>query len=309
MDNCAVSSSSPYDVLIYSGRRRDAVAHSSIRSSFDQQPSFGTTRNSKKGLRSLRFRPSPIKEVKSFQSKPPQSIPNSSRSSKTSKTSTATHSDGDGDADTDAGTYANTDTEGTWTAASTPESQRGFIDLEAGCGTWPEQIRPVPFWRRARGQLFRSRVESKIRHPESCRDVGYQVRPGFPLLKLFCWIALFFIYQLVLRIVLDEGVCNSSDWHTGNGEVLDSIVAWGTAVLAGSAAFLIGQGYFGLRATRERMERVRQTAATLAYAFIKAMSVPGGGHSQGELPLTVYECLALLTAYPVALLHQRSTTA
>ncbi|GJN71111.1 hypothetical protein PLICBS_005173 [Purpureocillium lilacinum] len=61
----------------------------------------------------------------------------------------------------------------------------------------------------------------------------------------------------------------------------------------------------GTRAARERMERVRQTSVTLAYSFLKTATTDCAiGHDKDQLQVVIYECLCLLTAYPVALLEQ-----
>lgn len=43
-----------------------------------------------------------------------------------------------------------------------------------------------------------------------------------------------------------------------------------------------------MRAARERMERVRQTAVTLAYSFLKTTSADmGGGHDKDALQVLI----------------------
>ncbi|KAM3513511.1 hypothetical protein MY11210_002798 [Beauveria gryllotalpidicola] len=196
--------------------------------------------------RSCLFCPPPIKKQRKASSKP--SLSTSSRS----------RSRGSG---TDSDTDVDTDYDESWFSTSAPD---GFIDLEAGCGTWPDHPRNVPLWRRARAKMFRSKVKSKIEYPEDCSEIGYQVYRGAPLLKLGVWITVFFFYALAIRNVAPRLglVSDSQATESGGGyDMLDCIMAWTGAIVAAAAAFLVGQGYFG-------------------------------------------ECLALLTAYPVALLHQ-----
>ncbi|KPM37840.1 hypothetical protein AK830_g8744 [Neonectria ditissima] len=73
------------------------------------------------------------------------------------------------------------------------------------------------------------------------------------------------------------------------------------------SCFILAQGHFIMRATRERIERVRQTAITMTYSLLKTTTTNTmHGYDSDELQLVIYECLALTTAYPVALLHQMS---
>ncbi|KJZ77230.1 hypothetical protein HIM_03551 [Hirsutella minnesotensis 3608] len=98
----------------------------------------------------------------------------------------------------------------------------------------------------------------------------------------------------------------SEDENTGGPNRPDGFaISWAEAIVTTGACFLLAQGYYGIRAARERMERVKQTAVTLAYAFTKT-TIPNSehGHDKEDLQLLIYECLALLTAYPVALLEQ-----
>ncbi|PHH84515.1 hypothetical protein CDD83_1824 [Cordyceps sp. RAO-2017] len=81
-------------------------------------------------------------------------------------------------------------------------------------------------------------------------------------------------------------------------------VIWAETLITTGACFLLAQGFFGVRAARERMERVRHTATNLAYSFLKATKATTDTvHGREQLELLVYECLALLTAFPIALLE------
>ncbi|KAM3456318.1 hypothetical protein NHJ6243_008237 [Beauveria neobassiana] len=150
--------------------------------------------------------------------------------------------------------------------------------------------RNIPLWRRLKKRMFRSKLKSKIAYPENRSEIGYQVKRGSPLLKLGVWMLAFFLYVMSIRIiVVRHGFdCEVKETELGRDYgFLDSLVGWTFCVVAAGATFLVGQGYFGLRATRDIMERVQHSATTLAYVLLKTS-----------------ECLALLTAYPVALLHK-----
>ncbi|KAG8354704.1 hypothetical protein FVEN_g7392 [Fusarium venenatum] len=83
------------------------------------------------------------------------------------------------------------------------------------------------------------------------------------------------------------------------------------------SAFSMAQGLITLRGARVGMERVGHTATTIATALLKSTQIvdpqkakdPMIGQSeyvnhQKLLQRRVFKCLALLTAYPVCLLHQ-----
>ncbi|QUC16620.1 uncharacterized protein UV8b_00861 [Ustilaginoidea virens] len=185
------------------------------------------------------------------------------------------------------------------------------LDLEAGCVSWTSNhdgrlLSWLP------SALFGSRIEEKLRNPGSCDSIGYSVKPGsagysfawrFAAFFMFCYFISAYHERLGLQCgQLRFDVTQKQTRPSGDKSMT---LLWSEAIITTGAAFLLTQGYFGIRSTRERMERVRQTAVTLAYSFIKTTSTNSPpGLPKDELQLIIYECLALLTAFPVALLYQ-----
>ncbi|KAF4995644.1 hypothetical protein FDECE_12739 [Fusarium decemcellulare] len=75
---------------------------------------------------------------------------------------------------------------------------------------------------------------------------------------------------------------------------LETIVAFGGTVF-------VTQGLICLRSSRERLERVAHTAINVAVSILKG-TLPVTERT--KLQLRIFEFLALVTAYPVCLLHQ-----
>ncbi|PHH70688.1 hypothetical protein CDD82_6972 [Ophiocordyceps australis] len=183
-------------------------------------------------------------------------------------------------------------------------------DIEAGCDPWSygRDGRPLAWlpW-----SLFGSKIDAKLRNPASCDDINYDWRqPGFMLgfIRRFTG---FFIYCWILSMTHGKlerwGIqCHGPGVLNGRDQDQNALaLTWAQAVITTAVCFLLAQAYTGVKAAREGMERVKQTTVTLAYSFLKTMlTEPGVGHDKDELQRMIYECLALLTAYPVALLEQ-----
>ncbi|EGX97083.1 hypothetical protein CCM_01742 [Cordyceps militaris CM01] len=187
---------------------------------------------------------------------------------------------------------------------STPNDPypNGFIDLEAGCDRHPERpTRLVPSWRHIRDKVLASELKAWCQHPET---INYGHCRRMSLVQFSAWLVFFFVYQLCLGPFADTFGFQCSSTGTMSNAVLETMSTWVSVALAAATAFLLGQGYTAVRLAMEKMENIRECIITLAYALIKTIGVPDGGHSPDELQLTVYECLALLVAYPVALIHQ-----
>ncbi|PHH63189.1 hypothetical protein CDD81_6240 [Ophiocordyceps australis] len=195
-------------------------------------------------------------------------------------------------------------------------------DIEAGCDPWSYGRDGRAFtwlpW-----SMFGSRIDRKIRNPAACDYINYDWRaPGYLVgfirrfvgFFIYCWIV-----SLMHRKLESYGIkCDPTSMALppdadkdvpaqGEDDTRQDSLAyiWAQTVVTTGACFLLAQGYYGVRAARERMERVKQTTVTLAYSFLKTMlTEPGVGHGKDELQRMIYECLALLTAYPVALLEQ-----
>ncbi|RSL73840.1 hypothetical protein CEP54_000186 [Fusarium duplospermum] len=74
-----------------------------------------------------------------------------------------------------------------------------------------------------------------------------------------------------------------------------------TVAMAGSA-FALGQGLSNARASRERTERISHTGTTIASMMLKGAK-PGEMRRE-DLQLHIFNCLALITAYPVCVLNR-----
>ncbi|POR31561.1 Uncharacterized protein TPAR_08246 [Tolypocladium paradoxum] len=165
--------------------------------------------------------------------------------------------------------------------------------------------------------MFGSKLEHKARDPAACDSIGYDMRPQGPAAGFVGRFFLFFVYCFFLslchrkleRVGLHCRTGSPSrplhDGAQNEDKNVSLAMLWAETLVTTGVCFLLAQGYYGVRAARERMERVRQTIITLAYSFIKTTTTDSGiGHGRQELQVLIYECLALLTAYPVALLEQ-----
>ncbi|ODA79057.1 hypothetical protein RJ55_04648 [Drechmeria coniospora] len=180
------------------------------------------------------------------------------------------------------------------------------VDMEPGFSSWADVVdgKPTPWfpW-----TCFGSRLEHKIRDPGAASSIRYSVRPKLPLLVCFLYFAGFFAYCLListfLRTLQNLGFDCTPTTTTlpRNGRNSTVAIVWAETLVVTGVCFLLAQGYYGVRASRERMERVRQNTMTLAYSFLKSLRP---SNNALQLQLEIYECLALLTAYPVALLAQ-----
>ncbi|KAM4064504.1 hypothetical protein HRG_005131 [Hirsutella rhossiliensis] len=201
-----------------------------------------------------------------------------------------------------------------------PTWQQDALAFETGtgCGPWTygADNRPFPWlpW-----TLFGSNLEHKARNPAACDAIGYQIRPPsliYAFLRRFlgffmlCFLISLFHRQLESKGLYCRGAVGRPEPRMDDSfrkpEVDNTLVKlWAETLITTGACFLLAQGLYGVRAARERMERVRQTAVTLAYSFTKTTAATSEmGRNKEEMQLLIYECLALLTAYPVALLEQ-----
>lgn len=189
-------------------------------------------------------------------------------------------------------------------------------DLEEGGPSWAFHARP----KRSKNIihfLFGSRIDRKIRNPGNCSSIGYKIQ-NRSLTTSFLWRLIPFIIMCLIislfhtRLGLKcggelpglDGVPNKA--KPPNRRALKSrYVVFAEGLVAALGCFVLAQGHFSLRATRERMERVKQTAITMTYSLLKTTTTNNAtGYDNSELQLVVYECLALTVAYPVALLQQ-----
>ncbi|CEJ92927.1 hypothetical protein VHEMI08554 [[Torrubiella] hemipterigena] len=186
--------------------------------------------------------------------------------------------------------------------------QQDMDDLEPGIPEWlPSQHRlgrssfAAPF--------FASSIEKKAQNPAACGAVAYDIRIKYVMPRFLCRLIGFMLYCCLLANFYQHLGLPCNDRRVARGQkehAIDTksiLLMWSETMVTMAVCFLIGQGFYGLRHLRERMERVRQTAITVAYAFLKT-TIRRRRCLDDELELKIFECLALLTAYPVALYHQ-----
>lgn len=198
----------------------------------------------------------------------------------------------------------------------------GSIDIEAACNPWSriaDDRRP----RWPRWSLFGSNLEYQVRNPTARGAISFNIRHAYALPGFLLRWLLFAVYCLLIAFnyerfaflrwfessVVERGSHESGPALIKNARPENSMMlVWAETLLGTGACFLLAQGYFGwvaktssssrnepqndriyrMRATRERMERVRQTAVTLAYSFLKTTNADSQlGHTNQELQLVI----------------------
>ncbi|KAI8656039.1 hypothetical protein NCS55_01258100 [Fusarium keratoplasticum] len=153
------------------------------------------------------------------------------------------------------------------------------------------------------------RIEKKIGNPWSCRRINYNIHK---LSNLTGWCLRFFLtilWCIFIGLLHDRlpficGPSASTIEEAAAARFLfqqqifrPNIILFFEALAAGGGSFAMTQGFISLRASRERMERVAHTATTVAAAVLK--SAKPGDMRREDLQLNVFNCLALVTAYPL----------
>ncbi|KAF4979725.1 hypothetical protein FZEAL_4120 [Fusarium zealandicum] len=164
------------------------------------------------------------------------------------------------------------------------------------------------------------RIEKKIRDLESCQpmihkpSISYRIRKSSPFYLWCFWFLAMSLYTVAVAAFRDRFrfTCGaqastleamaSAKKDRYRDMVQPETLLYFETVIAGGGAFILAQGFFSSRAARERMERVGHTAVTVATSLLKGTRFGIDGPEQ--LQFRVYHCLALLTAYPVCLVHQ-----
>ncbi|KAH6889719.1 hypothetical protein B0T10DRAFT_571779 [Thelonectria olida] len=203
------------------------------------------------------------------------------------------------------------------------------VDLEAGRKSWHNGHKyTTRGWRRIQELFLGSKLDRKIRNPRSCRDIGYRIRHINPIWPFFSrWFGFIILSVLISmfhsRMGLTCGVIFEAGQDSAarlgfeapkpgsNGtaklgrQIPSRWLVFAQVFVGATVCFIMSQGIVGMRGARERIEYIRQTTSTLAYSLLKtARPNPGYGLGWRDLQVTIYECLALAVAYPVALLQE-----
>ncbi|PHH75848.1 hypothetical protein CDD80_2013 [Ophiocordyceps camponoti-rufipedis] len=152
--------------------------------------------------------------------------------------------------------------------------------------------------------IFGSEVERKARNPEARSASDFQLRPAGHRWWFLVRFFLFLLYCFGLRVFYpnlshilsarQEGQTYESEAKGARNAAM--AITWTETIVTSGVCLMVAQGFHGVRIAREHMERINSFTYMLAYAFLKSC---GGGTD-----FIVYECLALLAAYPVVLLHE-----
>ncbi|KAH7141236.1 hypothetical protein B0J13DRAFT_54509 [Dactylonectria estremocensis] len=195
-------------------------------------------------------------------------------------------------------------------------------DLEGGC---PFPVRPragevyPKRRRRLRHIMFGSRIDRKIQNPASCRSIGYNIHDRPYLFWFTCYFVLFVVECLLIhyfhaRVGLTCGVEGGSAYPPSvpqaarppmGRQTPSQFVVFGEVLSMAFITLLLMQGHMNFRGARERMEHIRHTATTMTDLLLRETTKNARfGTNDKDLQLVIYECLCLITAYPVALLQQ-----
>ncbi|RDA88854.1 hypothetical protein CP532_5526 [Ophiocordyceps camponoti-leonardi (nom. inval.)] len=181
-------------------------------------------------------------------------------------------------------------------------------------------------------RLFGSDAERKAFNPEARRPSDFAVCSKGQLVRFLSHFAIFLAYSLFLHVNYfrlreffaafdnepppDETRTPTATQSQNSDKPLDWLnISWAESLIGAGITFLLAQSFFGyvlpslpmpgpgadeelssLRSAREHMERINGHTFSLAYSFLKSC----GGGTQ---PI-IFECLALLAAYPVVLLQE-----
>ncbi|KAI9155095.1 hypothetical protein HJFPF1_07663 [Paramyrothecium foliicola] len=190
-----------------------------------------------------------------------------------------------------------------------PWSDEGF-ESEAGCGSW-EELRDYKIfpWFLPKRDWFRptllgSRLDRKAHDLLERRSIRYSVSRtsnlrGFivrwVLLYIYCMLIAFFHKPIGVKCETPHAVPPSS--KPPSTSQISVFAAWAATIVGAALFFMLTQGYYGLRSARERTERVKQTAVTLAYSFLKTTNADSVvGYTHEELQLIIY-CEPAVTKY------------
>ncbi|PFH61082.1 hypothetical protein XA68_18290 [Ophiocordyceps unilateralis] len=175
---------------------------------------------------------------------------------------------------------------------------------------------------------FGSESERKARNPEARRPSDFQIcrggQFGWFLLRFFLFLCWCFCLRYSSKTF--SGLWSRSLPHeTGEADSVQSddtkhahrgkktmSITWTESLITSGVCLMVAQGFHGyvprptpspaadgpgsVRIAREHMERISSFSFMLAYSFLKSC---GGGTE-----VIIYECLALLAAYPVVLLQE-----
>ncbi|KAJ3511607.1 hypothetical protein NM208_g15411 [Fusarium decemcellulare] len=163
----------------------------------------------------------------------------------------------------------------------------------------------------------KGRIRKKFEDPESCRWIAYNVRRTSPLCVWCCALVVMGIWTLICdstrpfyNVFCDAEqttpvpmgqMAAPKEEEEGRTIPLSQKIATLETIVGFGGALLVTQGLLCLRSSRERLERVAHTAINVAVSILKG-TLPMSDRT--KLQRRIFEFLALVTAYPVCLLHQ-----
>ncbi|KAF7560798.1 hypothetical protein G7046_g3352 [Stylonectria norvegica] len=174
-----------------------------------------------------------------------------------------------------------------------------------------QALRPLKIFRQT---MRKWKVNAILRNPDNHTSIKHKPYVGPFLLRLLG----FFVYVLLISMFhtplgVDCASENSSDDRLTDPveQGMQPLTPDGTTTpifqhlplfitLAGCV--IAAQGQYRACVLREKMVTIAQTTQELVYYFL--MTTTHGNGDLETLQLHVYECLALLTVFPVAMVHQ-----
>ncbi|EEU42119.1 uncharacterized protein NECHADRAFT_86045 [Fusarium vanettenii 77-13-4] len=169
-------------------------------------------------------------------------------------------------------------------------------------------------FRRVPGPREEILIEKKMSNPWSCRHINYNVRNTsnfrrwcrcFLLMTGWC----IFVGLLRDRLAFICGPTATTIEEMTAARFIPpqqifrpNVVIFLEAVAAAGGAWALTQGITSSRSSREKMEGIAHASTTVAGMILKGAK--SGDKKRAKLQLHVFNCLALITAYPVCVLHR-----